>query len=74
MSKSLYEIGKAGLRQFVVALGEVIEKDVELTPEQARGVPEKLREAEERLLQAWDEVCEIRYVVNLPGGRKGDAN
>ncbi|MCK5643960.1 MAG: hypothetical protein KAJ19_24395 [Gammaproteobacteria bacterium] len=65
MTKTLYEIGKAGLHQFIDALAEVISEDMTLTQEQAGGVPLSLADAEKKLLAAWDEICGIR-------GRKGN--
>ena len=57
MTKTLYEIGRAGLREFTRALAEVVEKDVTLTPDQAADVPLVLARAEWRLMQTWDEIC-----------------
>ena len=57
MTKSLYEIGKAGLHQFIDALADVISEDMTLTEEQADGVPLTLADAEKKLLAAWDDAC-----------------
>ena len=57
MSRSLYEIGKAGLHQFIDALADVVSEDMTLTQEQAGGVPLTLADAEKKLLAAWDEIC-----------------
>lgn len=60
MTKSLYEIGKAGLHQFIDALADVISEDMTLTEEQAGGVPLSLADAEKKLLAAWDEACGVK--------------
>ena len=57
MTKTLYEVGRSGLQQFIIALANVIEHDVELTDAQAASVPTLLFRAEMKLLQAWDELC-----------------
>ena len=59
MSKSLYEIGRAGLHQFVDALAEIVNEDVEMTPDESAGVPMELFKAETMLLATWDEICGI---------------
>lgn len=57
MSKRLYETGRDGLRQFIRALAEVIENDVQMTDDEAAGVPMLLFRAETQLLQTWDKIC-----------------
>jgi len=57
MTKTLYEVGRSGLQQFVIALADIIEQDVELTDDQAAGVSTLLFQAEMKLLQTWDEIC-----------------
>ena len=58
--RSLYAVGRAGLVQFVEALGDVISEDVEMTDAEAAGVPMLLFKAQERLLRTWDEICGAR--------------
>jgi len=60
MSKSLYEIGRAGLYQFIDALAEIVNEDVEMTPDESAGVPMELFKAEKKLLAAWDEICGVK--------------
>ena len=65
MSKSLYEVGRAGLVRFIEALADVIEHDVQMTDDEAAGVPMMLFKAETELLATWDKVSGVKPLLKI---------
>ena len=65
MSRSLYEVGRAGLVRFIEALADVIEHDVKMTDDEAAGVPMMLFKAKTELLATWDKVSGVKPLLKI---------